>query len=208
MQQFSLVCNNLFVFLEPVDEPRPTYACGQFMQGSSRGFNSYSLEDLTLYKIVYLFVLEASWFFLLLILSGKTQCKDNQMIDVAVVGAGIAGVYTAWKLAENYPDWTIHIYEANNRVGGRTYSIPLPKVTDFKADVGAMRFKKSLEPRLYRLGKELGLTIQPFNTPRDENTLHYLRSKLLTPRDLAKGNVPYEMTDDERIHAADESLYG
>ena len=35
MQQLSLVYNNLFVFLEPVDEPLPTYACGQFMQGSS-----------------------------------------------------------------------------------------------------------------------------------------------------------------------------
>ena len=37
MQQFSLVYNNLFVFLEPVDEPRPTYACGQLMQSSSSG---------------------------------------------------------------------------------------------------------------------------------------------------------------------------
>ena len=35
LQQFSLVYNNLCVFLEPVDEPRPTYACGQLMQGSS-----------------------------------------------------------------------------------------------------------------------------------------------------------------------------
>ena len=35
MQQFSLVYNNLLVFLEPVDEPRPTYDCGQLMEGSS-----------------------------------------------------------------------------------------------------------------------------------------------------------------------------
>ena len=35
MQQFSLVYNNMFVFLEPVDEPQPTYDCGQLMQGSS-----------------------------------------------------------------------------------------------------------------------------------------------------------------------------
>ena len=35
MQQFSLVYNNLCFFLEPVDEPRPTYDCGQLMQGSS-----------------------------------------------------------------------------------------------------------------------------------------------------------------------------
>ena len=34
MQQFSLVYNNLFVFLEPVDEPRPTYDCGQLMQST------------------------------------------------------------------------------------------------------------------------------------------------------------------------------
>ena len=34
MQQFSLVYNNLFVFLEPVDEPRPTYDCGQLVQST------------------------------------------------------------------------------------------------------------------------------------------------------------------------------
>ena len=37
MQQFSLVYNDLFVFLEPVDEPRQTYDCDQLMQGSSSG---------------------------------------------------------------------------------------------------------------------------------------------------------------------------
>ena len=31
----ALVYNDLFVFLEPVDEPRPTCDCGQLMQGSS-----------------------------------------------------------------------------------------------------------------------------------------------------------------------------
>ena len=47
MQQFSLVYNkfsNLFAFLEPVDEPRPTYACGQFMQGTA---SLYKLAALT-----------------------------------------------------------------------------------------------------------------------------------------------------------------
>ena len=40
MQQFSLVYNNLFVILEPVDEPRLTYDCGQLMQGSSSPITS------------------------------------------------------------------------------------------------------------------------------------------------------------------------
>ena len=47
MQQFSLVYNNLFVFLEPVDELRPTYACGQLMQGSS----IYSVVYIQIYMI-------------------------------------------------------------------------------------------------------------------------------------------------------------
>ena len=49
MQQFSLVYNNLFVFLEPVDEPRPTYDCGQLMQSSSM---HYKL-DICIYIYIY-----------------------------------------------------------------------------------------------------------------------------------------------------------
>ena len=45
MQQFSLVYNNLFVFLEPVDEPRPNYDCGQLMQGSSRFIEISKYDD-------------------------------------------------------------------------------------------------------------------------------------------------------------------
>ena len=48
MQQFSLVYNNLFVFLEPVDEPRSTYDCGQLMQalqGSSRVSLIWAISD-------------------------------------------------------------------------------------------------------------------------------------------------------------------
>ena len=46
MQQFSLVYNNLFVFLEPVDEPRPTHDCSQLMQGSSTGIDRVSVPSL------------------------------------------------------------------------------------------------------------------------------------------------------------------
>ena len=56
MQQFSLVYNNLFVFLEPVDEPRPTYACGQLMQGSSSGNWGGGVQKKCLYYLhTYLF---------------------------------------------------------------------------------------------------------------------------------------------------------
>ena len=121
---------------------------------------------------------------------------------MALAGAGLSGVYSAYKLSQHY-NWTINIYEANNRIGGRIYSIAVPGISDFKADVGAMRFKKSRHPRLFKLIQELGLAIQPFPTPRKENTLRYLRGKLLSLADMESGNVPYSMTSEEKAHAAD-----
>ena len=41
------------------------------------------------------------------------------MINVAVVGGGIAGLYTAWRLRQLRPDVNVTIYEAGSRVGGR-----------------------------------------------------------------------------------------
>ena len=46
MQQFTLVYNKLFVFQEPADDPWPTHACGQFMQGSSTVEITYSNKKL------------------------------------------------------------------------------------------------------------------------------------------------------------------
>ena len=53
MQQFSLVYNNLYVFLEPVDELRPTYDCGQLMQGTAQPVNFVTpVKFVTCYKSI------------------------------------------------------------------------------------------------------------------------------------------------------------
>ena len=117
---------------------------------------------------------------------------------MAVVGAGVSGVYSAYKLAQNNHGWHIHVFETNNRVGGRLFSIDMPGISDFKADAGAMRFRKSEHRRLVRLGEELGLTTQPFSSPTEEESLFYIRGKLLNQDDINSGNVPYDMTNTER----------
>ena len=121
----------------------------------------------------------------------------GKLIDVAVIGAGMSGTYSALKLSENY-DWSIHIFDANNRIGGRTYSLTMPGITDFKADFGAMRFVQSRYPRLLKLSGELGLTLQPFTTPTKDDSLYYFRKELLDESDIASGNVPFKMTATER----------
>ena len=121
----------------------------------------------------------------------------GKIIDVAVIGAGMSGMHSAFRLSQNY-DWSIRVFDANDRIGGRTFSLPMPGVTDFKAEFGAMRFKQKEHLRLLKLAGELGLTIQPFTTPTEDETLFYFREELLDKTDIANGNVPFRMTDKER----------
>ena len=83
-------------------------------------------------------------------------------MDIAIVGAGVAGSYAAWKLSDKYPDKSIHLFETNNRVGGRIYSVPVPGINDFVADLGAMRFWKGHHTNLLAAIEELSLQTSSF----------------------------------------------
>lgn len=59
-----------------------------------------------------------------------------QSYDVLVVGGGIGGLYTAWRLMKN-TNLTVCVLEASQRFGGRFHTILMPG--GFPADLGAMR---------------------------------------------------------------------
>ena len=44
-------------------------------------------------------------------------------LDVAIVGAGAAGTYLAYRLIQARPDWRIAIFERSKRIGGRLWSV-------------------------------------------------------------------------------------
>ena len=58
--------------------------------------------------------------------------------DVAIIGAGIAGTYAAWKL--RYQNMSITVYEYSNRTGGRLHTVHLPEAPDINVELGGMRF--------------------------------------------------------------------
>ncbi|KAL3932730.1 MAG: hypothetical protein SGPRY_000583 [Prymnesium sp.] len=66
--------------------------------------------------------------------------------ELAVVGAGWAGTYLAWRLAVDSSTLnasSICVFEANGRVGGRVFSVrSLPGLSDLAIDVGAYRFQQ------------------------------------------------------------------
>ena len=58
---------------------------------------------------------------------------------MAIVGGGPGGTYAAYRLRDR--GLTIQIFEQHGRLGGRTYSIPIPGMSH-KADLGAMRIAR------------------------------------------------------------------
>ncbi|MFT4563145.1 MAG: monoamine oxidase [Gammaproteobacteria bacterium] len=81
--------------------------------------------------------------------------------EVAVVGAGIAGVVAAYELMKM--GFKPVIFEAD-RIGGRLRSHKFDGVDDVFAELGGMRFPRS-STAFYHYVDELGLSTRPFPNP-------------------------------------------
>lgn len=90
----------------------------------------------------------------------KSATKSNQTsLRVAIVGGGAAGVFTAWALQQvQGATITVDLWEANNRIGGNTWSWPYPyNGTTYNLDAGAQFFFANPQPAYVGLLKSLGL---------------------------------------------------
>jgi hypothetical protein len=83
------------------------------------------------------------------------------MSEIAIVGAGIAGLYCALRLAEK--QHTVTVYESLDRLGGR---IETHDLQGFKAECGPMRFELKIEPYFSSLAQEFGIEFAAFTPPR------------------------------------------
>ena len=75
------------------------------------------------------------------------------MYDYLIVGAGISGLYTAYKINQYYPNKKICIIEATSYIGGRLHTI---NYDGFTLDGGGARFNTK-QYRVVSLVKELNL---------------------------------------------------
>src|ERR1051325_1313261 len=91
--------------------------------------------------------------------------SQSEKTDVGIVGGGIAGLYTAFRLTEPTARAktnrmsNVTLFEATDHLGGRLKSVNVPQV-DFALELGAMRFKKRhrlLDGLMAHLGQEIGL---------------------------------------------------
>ena len=78
----------------------------------------------------------------------KTGLQDGLNIDIAIVGAGISGLYSGWRLRSgefaseiglsNPP--STHIFELSNRIGGRLLTVHLEGMPHVRCELGGMRY--------------------------------------------------------------------
>lgn len=72
----------------------------------------------------------------------------NQAIDTAIIGAGVSGLYSAWRLTQDAnnpePADQVQIFEMGDRIGGRLESVQLPGM-EITGELGGMRYMTSQE---------------------------------------------------------------
>lgn len=131
------------------------------------------------------------------------EVGGGQVAGTAVVGAGVGGCYTAYRLMAaagrpGAPGGPVTLYERSHRTGGRIWSVGTRH--GGWADLGAMRLHREAAPvmgLLDHLG--LGSRLVPFEFGRGEN-LAYVRGTVLRQHQLTgpRADPPYRLRPHER----------
>ena len=132
--------------------------------------------------------------------------QDQPELDVAIVGGGVSGVYSAMRLLSSErssisplpPDreLKVAVFEQSNRIGGRLLSLEPPGVPNSRVEVGGMRYTSEHKHVLGLVGK-FGLSPLPFPVHEPQN-IAYLRNKRLRMQDLTDAEkLPYNLAPDE-----------
>src|SRR3979411_327859 len=118
-------------------------------------------------------------------------------VDIAIVGGGVSGLYSAWRLKEAHPKKTIVVYESDYRSGGRLLTAVPPKAEPVRAELGGMRFL-STHRIVAALAKLLKLDVQPFPVSVATN-IAYLRGFHFQRQNLDQDlPLPYRLAANER----------
>jgi monoamine oxidase len=119
---------------------------------------------------------------------------SEQVRDYAIVGGGISGVYSAWRLKESNRDLAIDVFETSDRVGGRLLTVIPPNIPSARVELGGMRYIVEEHPWVNSLVQYLGLTTEQLPAGEPQN-FAYARGKLLRMNELADASkIPYDVS--------------
>jgi hypothetical protein len=118
--------------------------------------------------------------------------KNEEQTNIAIVGAGISGLYAAWRLLTEKEAVHVTLIERLNRTGGRldTDIVEVKPGEIVREEEGGMRFNFGMD-ELMQLNNALGLCDQivPFPMSSADNTNRFLlRGHNFTLQDAADSN--------------------
>ena len=141
----------------------------------------------------------------------------KERLDVAIIGGGVAGIYSAWRLRKADPKRKVVLFEASDHVGGRLLSVQPPDVPNMVAELGGMRILPKVQPLITRLLEVLNELlasnekIETYDFPVDQpQNLAYLRGTWLRLSDFtqAPDKVPYHLSFLEKGGTAGSLIVG
>lgn len=166
-------------------------------------------------------------------LQGSDQAKkltELPKLDVAVVGGGISGAYTSWRLLNDNPSLKVSLFERTDRIGGRLYSPSIGCETDDaseeghlpRCELGGMRVRFPTDNILLGIAEELGLEMGDFYLnsesaePVDDPTNPtWLRGETFARADVdamtASGDtssLPYEFSEFDPLLSLTDHKHG
>jgi len=124
-------------------------------------------------------------------------------LDVAIVGAGSAGTYLAFRLFQARPDWRIAIFERSNRIGGRLWSVKVDGV-EHPIELGGMRYMSG-HRLVQSVVDELGIETRAFD-PADQPERTFLRGVIGRSTDDPEAGRGYDLPAGEAGRSAAELL--
>jgi monoamine oxidase len=137
--------------------------------------------------------------------------NSNFDYDVAIVGGGISGIYSGWRLLANLYDspilrqWAgaagklkVAVFEGSDRIGGRLLSARPPGFPDTVCELGGMRYTST--QTLVRSLVQNELNLQSYQQVVDQpQNLCYLRGEQLRFSETQDAhNLPYNLDWAER----------
>ena len=127
------------------------------------------------------------------------QSRLDQLgkLDCAIIGGGVSGLYTGWRLREARPEWNVAVFEMSDRTGGRLLTwLPYGPESGLRAELGGMRFFEQ-QQLVWNLIKQLDLAITPFFVA-GPNLLWYLRGQRMAAGDANTAALRYALDQGER----------
>jgi len=152
-------------------------------------------------------------------IEASPELTGGATVDVAVIGGGVAGAYTAWrlttandheiaslrkKIGKHNGKLRIVLYEMSDRIGGRLLSVKPPDMPNSICELGGMRYLTSHPHVTSLVEKILRLEWEPFVADQPDN-LVYLRRKRFRRKQFSDPAVPpYDLDKSEQKLDPDE----